>query len=156
MCEITASGSLNGHDLKDLPVLNPGDWFGKTWLIEIGGSYCPLFLVVEADSITDAIDELADNKKYGHNIIVDDTDLGDYPEEERHYSGSGKVLDLDHLMIHGQERVECPFPCLYHGKGLSAEGMKPTDFWRRDETPSEDGNGLPEDGVTPTEATERN
>ena len=133
MC-ITASGCLNGHDLKDLPVLNLGDWFGKAWLIEIGGSFCPLFLVVEADSITDAIDALADNTKYGHNIVVDDTDLGDYPEEDRHYGPSGQVLDLDHLMVHGQERVECPWPCLYHGEGLPQAGMKPTDYWRRDES----------------------
>ena len=58
---ITARATFHGHDLTDIPVLNPGDWFGKAWLIEIGGSYSPLFLVVEADSITDAIDELADH-----------------------------------------------------------------------------------------------
>jgi hypothetical protein len=130
---VTATAKLNGHDLKDIPVLNPGDWFGKTWLIEIGGSYVPLFLIVEADTIMDAIDELADNEKYGHNIIVDDADLGDYPEEDRHYSGSGKVLDLDHLLAHGQERAECPFPCLYHGDGLPEAGMNPTDYYQRDE-----------------------
>ena len=129
---ITATAELKGHDLKDIPVLNPGDWFGKTWLVEIGGSYCPLFLVVEADTISDAIDELADNEKYGHNITVDDADLADYPEEDRHYSGSGKVLDLDHLLVHGQERAECPFPCLYHRDDLPQGGMKPTDYWQRD------------------------
>lgn len=133
MCEIQACGTLNGHELRDLPVLNPGDWFGKTWLLEIGGSYWPLFVVVEADSVTDAIDELADNEKYGYNVIVDDADLGDYPEDERYYSGSGKVLDLDHLMIHGQEGAECPWPCVYHGEKLPEQGMKPTDYWRRDE-----------------------
>jgi hypothetical protein len=68
-----------------------------------------------------------------HQIMVADTDLGDYPEEDRHYSGSGKVLDLDHLLIHGQEGTECPFPCLYHGDGLPEGGMKPTDYWRRDD-----------------------
>ena len=79
MSKITARGTFNGHDLKDMPVINPGDWFGKTWLIEIGGCYWPLFLVVEADTITDAIDELAEHEKYGHNIVVEDADLGDYP-----------------------------------------------------------------------------
>ncbi len=133
MCAITASGNLNGHDLTDIAVLNPGDWFGKAWLIEIGGSYFPLFLVVEADSINDAIDELADNDKFGHLIIVDDADLGDYPQEDRHYGPSGQVLDLDHLMIHGQEGVECPWKCRYHGDGLPDEGMLPTDFWQREE-----------------------
>ena len=33
----------------------------------------------------------------------------------RHYSGSGQVLDLDHLMVHG------PFPCRYFGDGLPEE-----------------------------------
>jgi hypothetical protein len=27
---ITASCKLNGHDLSDIPVLNPAGWFGKT------------------------------------------------------------------------------------------------------------------------------
>lgn len=130
---ITAKGTLNGHELNDIPVLNPGDWFGKTYLLEIGGSYWPLFLVVEADNLSDAIDELADNPKYGHNIVVADADLGDYPEDERHYGASGQVLDLDHLMIHGQEGAECPFPCTYHGDDLPEEGMNPTNYWRRDD-----------------------
>lgn len=133
MCEIKASGKFNGQELKDIPVLNPTAWFGKTWLLEIGGSYWPLFIVVEADSVTDAIDELADDEKYGSNIVIEDADLGDYPEEDRHYSGSGKVLDLDHLMIHGQEGANCPWPCTYHGDGLPEEGVSPTDYWRRDD-----------------------
>jgi len=125
---ITARGNLGGHDLTDIPVLNPGDWFGKAWLIELGGSYTPLFLVVEADSMCDAIDELADNEKYGHQIIVSQEDLDDYPEDDRHYSGSGDVLDLDHLMIHGEERSKCPFKCRYFGDGLPEEGVLPTEF----------------------------
>jgi hypothetical protein len=133
MATITATAEVRDHELKDIPVINPGDWFGKTWLLEIGGSYWPLFLVVEADSCQDAIDELADNERYGHNIIVPDSDLGDYPEDERHYGPSGQVLDLDHLLIHG------PFPCLYHGDGLPAEGIKPTEFcWEEVGTNGED------------------
>lgn len=133
MNEITARACLNGHELSDIPVLNPGDWFGKAWLLEIGGSYWPLFLVVEADSISDAIDELAENEKYGHHIVVPPEDLGDYDEADRHYGPSGQVLDLDHLMIHGQEGSPCPFACTYHGPGLPDEGVKPTDFWRRED-----------------------
>jgi len=128
MATITASGTFHGHELKDMPVINPGDWFGKTWLIEIGGSYSPFFLIVEADSMSDAIDELADYKKYSHHIIVEESDLGDYPEEDRHYGPSGQVLDLDHLMIHGQEGNKTPFPCTYHGEGLPNDGMNPTEF----------------------------
>lgn len=136
MCAgITATAKINGKEVKDIPVLNPGDWFGKCWLIEISGSYWPLFLVAEGDTVSSVIDELADNETYGHQIVVANEDLGDYPEDARHYSGSGHVLDLDHLMVHGQEGVACPFPCVYHGDGLPAEGMKPTDYYQREEEP---------------------
>src|SRR4051794_21500950 len=130
MSTITARGSLSGHDLKDVPVLNPGGWFSKAWLLEIGGSYWPLFLVVEADGVADAIDQLAEDEEHGRHILVPDEDLGDYPEGERHYGPGGQVLDLDHLMVHGREGADCPFPCTYHGEGLPPEGVKPADFGR--------------------------
>jgi hypothetical protein len=133
MCDISAKAKFNDHELNDIPVINPGDWFGKTWLLEIGGSYTPFFLVVEADTVTAAIDDLADNEKYGHLITVADDDLSDYPEEGRHYGPSGQVLDLDHLLIHGQEGVDCPFPCIYHGDHLPADGMKSTDYYCRED-----------------------
>jgi hypothetical protein len=125
---ITATCKLHGHDLTDIPVLNPGGWFGKTWLIEIGGSYTPLFLVVEADTIADAIDELGDDETYGHPLHVPAEDLGDYPEDDRHYDGSGRVIDLDHLMVHGRECSDLPYPVLYHGDGLPTEGIDPRAF----------------------------
>jgi hypothetical protein len=125
---ITASCTFNGHDLQDIPVLNPGDWFGKAWLVEIGGSYTPLFLVVEADNVSDAIDELSDNETYGHQIHVPEGDLGDYPEDDRHYDGSGRVIDLDHVMIHGQERTELPYPVTYHGERIAEGGIDPRKY----------------------------
>jgi hypothetical protein len=133
MCEVKAKGNRNGQKLADIPVINPGDFFGKCWLLEIGGSCSPLFLVVEADPVADAIDELADHEKSGHHIVVPDEDLGDYPENERHYGPSGQVLDLDWLSIHGQEGADCPWPCRYFGEGLPDEGVSPTEHWRREE-----------------------
>ena len=132
MSEVKSCATFNGHELKDIPVINPGDWFGKTWLVEIGGSYWPLFLIVEADTMQDAIDELADNEKYGHNITVPDEDLADYDSETCNYGPSGQVIDLDHLMIHGTEGTESPFPCRYFGAGLPTNGMTPTKFCDRD------------------------
>ena len=133
MCAITAKGTLNGQELADIPALNPGDCFGKCWLLVIEDSSWPTYLVVEADSVSDAFDELADSPKYGHHVVVPDEDLGDYPEDQRHYGPSGQVIDLDWLEIHGQEGTECPFPCRYFGEGLPEEGMKPTEYWRREE-----------------------
>lgn len=126
--KVTATCTLNGHDLTGVDVVNPSGWFGKTWLIEIGGNYAPLFLIVEADSASDAIDELADCEQWGHHIVVEDADLADYPEDERHYGPSGQVLDLDHLAIHGCEGCAVPFPCRYHGDGLPSDGVLPTEF----------------------------
>jgi hypothetical protein len=114
MSKLTASCKFGDHDLTGIPVLNPGGWWGKAWLVEIGGSYTPLFLVVEADTISDAIDELSDDPTYGHQLHVSESDLGDYPEDDRHYDGSGRVIDLDWVMIHGQERTDLPYPVTYH------------------------------------------
>ena len=33
MCSIKAMVTFNDHNLTDIPVLNPGDSFGKTWLL---------------------------------------------------------------------------------------------------------------------------
>jgi hypothetical protein len=125
MSKITATCKFHDHELTDIPVLNPDGWFGKTWLLELGGSYSPLFLIVEADTVSDAFDELSDNEVYGHQIHVPDEDLGDYPENDRRYDGSGRVIDLDHLLIHGQELSDVPYPIKYHGDELPTEGIDP-------------------------------
>ena len=139
MSQIKAKAKLGDHELNDVEVINPGNWFGKTWLLEIGGSYSSLYLIVEADSASDAIDELANNERYGHLIVVDEDYLDDYPEDSRHYGPSGQVLDLDHVMIHGQEGSRTPFSCRYFGNNLPDEGVLPAelDEWDWDETPAE-------------------
>ena len=133
MCDIKAKATFNGQELSDIPVINAGDWFGKCWLLEIGGSYSPLFLAVEADTACGAIEELAEDDKYGHHITVDEADLGDYDLDDCHFGPNGQVLDLDWLLIHGQEGTDCPFRCIYFGADLPADGMKPTDFHCRDD-----------------------
>ena len=128
MSKITASCNFQNSHLSDIPVINPGGWFGKAWLLEIGGSYTPLFLIAEADNVSEAIDELSDDPTFGHQIHVLAEDLNDYPENERHYDGSGRVIDLDWLMVHGQECCDFPYPVKYHGDGLPSEGIDPRDF----------------------------
>jgi hypothetical protein len=125
MSKVTASCEFHDQHLTNIPVINPDGWFGKTWLLELGGSYSSVYLVVEADSMSDAVDELSDNETYGHLIHVPNEDLGDYPEDARHFDGSGRVIDLDHVLIHGKERSEVPFKVTYHGDELPAEGIDP-------------------------------
>ena len=92
MSEVKSCATFNGHELKDIPVV----------------------------------------EKYGHNISVPDDDLADYDAETCNYGPSGQVIDLDHLMIHGTEGAETPFPCRYFGAGLPASGVKPAKFCHGD------------------------
>ena len=119
---VTASGRLHGQRLEGIPVINPGDWWGKAWLVELGGSYMAEYYVVEADSVSDAIDEFADSA-HGHLITVEERYYDDYPEDSRHYGPSGQVLDLDYFMIHGLEGSKTPWPCCYHADHLPEGGI---------------------------------
>lgn len=130
---ITATFEYGGQTHSNVPVINPGGWFGKTWLLEIGGSYDAVYLIVEADSVCDAIDELADSEQHGHHINVEDDRLGDYEEESRSYAGNDShVVDLDWLLVHGDEvhgrGNVMPFRCRYVGEGLPAGGVLPTQY----------------------------
>lgn len=133
MNEIKAKANFHDHELNDITVINPGDWFGKCWLIEIGLGYSSTYLIVEAGSICDAIDAMADSEKHGHHIVVEDDNLDDYDPDSCHYGPSGQVLDLDHLMIYGSEGSVCPFLCRYFGGDLPTDGMSPTEFHCREE-----------------------
>ena len=138
--KVTFSAKLGDHDIEG-DVINPGAWFGKTWLLEIGGSYAPIFVVVEADSVTDAIDELSGDDKYGRHIKIPPEDFGDYgltvhagdtiggkPYDhdcfinlrgevvdsalsEPYFNDGGEPCDLDHIGIQGAEGIA-------NGKGM--------------------------------------
>jgi hypothetical protein len=129
MKPVEAYGLLRGDIDIVATVLNPGDWFGKTWLLEIGGSFTPLFLCVEADSASDAIDVLADDEAYGHNIVIAPEDMGDYDEETVARAGnSGQPVDLDWLSIHGAEGLrngQQPWPCKLPSRIVPARGDRP-------------------------------
>jgi hypothetical protein len=130
---VTASLTFRGQTLENVPVLNPGAWWGKCWLVEIGLGYSSSFYVVEADSMSDAIDEFADDEKWGHNIRVDNSDLEDYPEEDRYHAGNdGAVVDLDHVMVYPLIRKKGTGEHLsslrYHADHLPRAGCKPTDY----------------------------
>ena len=75
--KVTASFTLRAHQFTGVPVVNPGDWFGKSWLIVIGEGPGCNFYVVEADSPSDAIDEFIDSE-YGSVVHIEGSELGDY------------------------------------------------------------------------------
>lgn len=128
MVEIIVNGIFYGYELKDMLVINLGEWFGKIWFIEIGGGYLLFFFIVEVDSLFVVIDELVDSEKYGYYIVVEEVNFGDYWEEDWYYGVSGQVFDLDYLMIYGYEGSEILFLCMYYGDGLLIEGVKLIEF----------------------------
>lgn len=144
--KITARGKLNGRDIEAIAV-NPRDWFGNTWLIEIGCGYSSAFYVVEAGTEQDAIDTLADSDEYGHLINVDDQaeiaavqaipcetadDCAEYDRrvEQNGWDTAGNdshFVDLENVRIYGsycQNGKGMPWPCLYY----VPDGISPIDF----------------------------
>ena len=41
---------------------------------------------------------------------------------------AGRVIDLEHVMVYGEERTDQPYPVKYHGDGLPAEGIDPHEL----------------------------
>ena len=75
--KVTAKWTVDGREYE-APVVNPGDWFGKTWHLSVcisntGGPH----YIVEADTACDAIDILAESEEYGHIIAIDVDVAGD-------------------------------------------------------------------------------
>jgi len=79
--KVTAKWTTFGIE-HEAPVINPGDWFGRTWHLSVyvsntGGPH----YIVEADDVSDAIDILAESEEYGHIIAIDvDVEGDDYGE----------------------------------------------------------------------------
>jgi len=96
---------LNGEVITG-DVINPGAWFGKCWLIQVGISNAlNPFYVIEADNEQDAIDELADSERYSRLIDVPDEDCpkwnestGDFEESDYTQAGNdGHWVDLSNV-----------------------------------------------------------
>lgn len=124
---ISASCEFDGFHLTHLPVLNPGGWCGKTWLIECLGGV-PLWVVVEAGSISDAIEVLSNDPEFGNNVHVLEHDLAAYPEDQREYDRKGRVIDPERVRVHGWDRSDFPYPVRYHDEGFPPKGIDPRRY----------------------------
>jgi hypothetical protein len=103
---IWASCEFDGTYLNFLPVLNPGACRGKTFLIEFDEPL-PIFVIVESESVTGAIEVLSDDPEFGHG---------------------GQYSIAQPVMVHGQVCCDVPFPVRYHDEGYPAEGIDPRQF----------------------------
>jgi hypothetical protein len=87
----------------EVPVLNPGGWFGRTWLVEA--------------KFPDGRVEL---------LIVEAEDREMIPlvlrAEDTHQDWLDSAVELN---FHGQKRKQMPWKCRYFGKGLPERGISP-------------------------------
>ena len=124
-------------------VINPGGWFGKAHVLQIAiANALNPFFVIEAGSEQDAIDEWADNEKYGHFINDDEAqeerenfylNHRDNDEEEPEYCTAGNdshCVNLDNVAFcqRRENRILCrsgqrkPFPSV--GSPISNRGRQ--------------------------------
>ena len=78
---VTASATFHGHELKDIPVAQPRRLVRQSVADRDRRLVLAAVPVVEADSMQDAIDELADSEKYGHQIVVVRATLATTPKK---------------------------------------------------------------------------
>lgn len=74
---IKAKGKFHGQDVEATAV-NPGGWFGKTWLLYVADCFDPPLYVVEADNVGDAIDEFIESDHGKAERIDIEVEGGDY------------------------------------------------------------------------------
>lgn len=72
--------------------INRGEWYGKTWLVQVGMGYTSCNVLVEADSEQDAIDELADSKR---SYLIDTDELCDACAEAAKLETSSDTFEED-------------------------------------------------------------
>jgi len=79
--KVKAKFKLGDREIE-ADVINPGGWFARCKVIEVGGGFKSDYFVVEAGSESDALDELAEDERFGHRIAIDiETEGGDYGHE---------------------------------------------------------------------------
>ena len=109
----------NGNECQ-AEVLNPGNWFGKTYLIANACCYSPPMWIVEGGNGQDAIDEFIDIKP--DEFAIPEEDMKDYKDDQIHYGGNGGLpCDLDNMYLN-------EIKCRYFGDNLPWFGIEPKRY----------------------------
>jgi hypothetical protein len=116
---LDASCTVHGYDLVHLPALNPGRCGGRTWVMELFG--CPpIWVVVEAETVQDALLVLADDPDFGEAVYVAHVLDDDSPDDD-----SGRCLTTHRVRVYGEPDSDPPYPVRYHGIGYPPRGIDP-------------------------------
>ena len=104
--QLSARGFANDFEFEGATVINAGNWFGNTYLINANGSQ----FIVEASDDYDAIEQFA-GSKYGCMILVDDETVEEYTKEgwmdDLTYTESGYVDIANYFTMHKTQ--ECVY-----------------------------------------------
>jgi hypothetical protein len=124
---IWASCDIQGHGYDYLPVINAGACAGKTCLVEILACM-PIFVIVEAGSIREALIVLSDDPEFGYWVYVADVQDDDNPTDD-----FDRVLDTRNVRVHGKGDSDLPYTVRYHDEGYPAQGIDPRRItaWER-------------------------
>ncbi len=134
-------------EVEQVEVVNPGDWWGKTWLV--GEQWCqwPFYVVVEAEHPSDAENEYIECEWLNSSARLDDNELKDYKDAGGMYtcafSDSGIAYDSENVSVEGADYHANvghgtgyagfqPHECTYVGPGLPYTGISPLDYCNRD------------------------
>ena len=123
---VTASGTIHGESVTGIPVLNPGDWFGKTVGLMLGHGFTPLYLIAEAEHPSAAIDVLADHETYADEIVISDSCLSNYDPDTMYYAGNGRPVDTDWLEFASIGDIR--YHGTYSGHKIPEKGIKPENL----------------------------
>lgn len=74
---IKAKGKLHGQEVEATAV-NPGDWFGKVWIVYVADCFDPPLYAVESDTCADAINEFIESEHGKIERIDVESAGGDY------------------------------------------------------------------------------
>jgi hypothetical protein len=116
---LNASTRVHGYDLVHLPILNPGRCGGRTWVMELRGS-APIWVVVEAQSVNDALLVHADDPDFGEAVYVAHVLDDDSPDDD-----SGRCLTTHRVRVYGEPGDDPPYLVKYHGIGYPRGGIDP-------------------------------
>jgi hypothetical protein len=127
--------SSTKETLREITVVNPGEWFGKVHLLGVDCGYSIAWYLVEADSLSDVIDIIAEHKEYGQALRVFPGDVEDYrlnpgspPDEaeyDLHYDSCGNPYSTEH--IHWGWDFDAG-DVTYYAPHLPQKGCRPEDY----------------------------
>ena len=101
MPEVTFRATCGNHEITGTAV-NPGEWFGRVVVVGIACGCSGLYYAIEADNLSDAIDELTDSA-WGHMIRMTEEEALERGEDWTTRAGNcGDPVNLDDV-----RHIEC-------------------------------------------------